>query len=691
MRKTSNNTGSGPYSPTRLNQNRQNNNQSNQIHNDQSENNNISSIFNEELMPFECEIERQTTTNSRELRILEFATNSLKKEIDELLASALNDDDGENENDNLNKKENKNKESDKENEDFNKNDNDNFGSNDYENGSSSDENSDIGDESIKISDDDDDFEKSKENIDISDIDSSDESTDISDDEDNNGDENTDISDIDYSSDESADIGDDDGRNSDKRIDIGDDDENIGEIIDISDMEDSSSDEFDDKSEENGIINDDQNKGENGENMMNNENNDNDDQNEDENDKNYDDDIDNSKNTNYVNLQIFQKEFKKYFNAKFLTSKAKFQIFNFINQDKYSRLPLKQKCDIINISRKTIYNYQKGKMNVDSQIKRSQKKGRKQTLTEQEKTLFIEKCREKREAHLAVTTKYAQKLIEKITTKFGHKWKPCETTVGNIFKECNWSNRKSQKRHPQSDPIDKPNKIKKFYHVLKKIIKRKKLKKNRVHIMDETGLYSDSIPPNTWTFKEDKEAYVKSTGQQRRDTLVGTLRADGKGFATFIEHRNMKTRKEKKTGKKIIIDQGVKGMNIEEMKKWNKIFFEHSQRGDVLIMDNLGSHHNKEILQELKDQGITVLFIPVRCADVLSVLDNCFFAIYKQYWYRKVIKIKTVDQKKSKAIKLFNKLIKEGFWKKMFEHCKYDKIFKDKTKLIQNETSNTPNK
>lgn len=203
-------------------------------------------------------------------------------------------------------------------------------------------------------------------------------------------------------------------------------------------------------------------------------------------------------------------------------------------------------------------------------------------------------------------------------------------------------------------------------------------------MDETGLFSDSIPTNTWTFKSDKEVYVKSTGQQRRDTLVATLRADGKGFATFIKHRNMKTQKDKKTGKKIIIDQGVRGMNIQEMKIWNKVFFQHSQRGDVLIMDNLGAHHNKEILQELRDHGITVIFIPVRCADVLSVLDNCFFAVYKKFWKKKALKVKTIDQKKHEALKLFKKMIKKGYGKRMFTHCKYDELFEDKIEKNKDE-------
>ena len=154
------------------------------------------------------------------------------------------------------------------------------------------------------------------------------------------------------------------------------------------------------------------------------------------------------------------------------------------------------------------------------------------------------------------------------------------------------------------------------------------------MMDETGLYSDDIPSYTWVDPDDKEAYVVSNGQQRRDTLVCTIRADGEGFAKFIRHRNMKTRTI--NGEKLIVDKGVKGMNIEEMKKWIKEFVKYAEENDLLIIDNLSFHKSKVILDELEKNRIHVLFLPPRCADTLSVLDNCFFAIFKKIWYKKLI-------------------------------------------------------
>ena len=52
--------------------------------------------------------------------------------------------------------------------------------------------------------------------------------------------------------------------------------------------------------------------------------------------------------------------------------------------------------------------------------------------------------------------------------------------------------------------------------------------------------------------------------------------------------------------------------------------------DILIMDNLATHHTFSIRQTLKDNGIIVKYFPVRAASHLSPLDNCFFAVLKQH-------------------------------------------------------------
>lgn len=301
------------------------------------------------------------------------------------------------------------------------------------------------------------------------------------------------------------------------------------------------------------------------------------------------------------------------------------------------------------------------MSQKSQKNRNFKKGRTPKLSDEDKHIFFQKCIELRESKVAVTTKWARKTIKQITSDSGKEWCPSKSTVAYMFVKNGWKIRKSQHRNPQSDPDNKKEIIDKFKKDLLDLITKYDLKRKNIHIMDETGLYSDSIPPYTWTFGQDKQAYVCSSGTKRRDTLVATISANGNGFATFIKHRNQKTRTVK--GRKEIIDPGVKGMNIIEMKKWVKKFKKYAQPNDLLIMDNLSSHHNKEVIEDLTKDGFHILFIPPRCADVLSVLDNCFFAVFKAKWYEELVLVDNVDQKKKTCLKFIQIIAQYWNWKK----------------------------
>lgn len=57
----------------------------------------------------------------------------------------------------------------------------------------------------------------------------------------------------------------------------------------------------------------------------------------------------------------------------------------------------------------------------------------------------------------------------------------------------------------SNPPDKDKKVDEFRN---DIIKTKGLKRTNVWIMDESGLYSNSVPPFMWVDENDNEAYVR---------------------------------------------------------------------------------------------------------------------------------------------------------------------------------------
>jgi hypothetical protein len=77
-----------------------------------------------------------------------------------------------------------------------------------------------------------------------------------------------------------------------------------------------------------------------------------------------------------------------------------------------------------------------------------------------------------------------------------------------------------------------------------------------------------------------------------------------------------------------LKKSVKGMNIEIMNEWCDWTKRYILKGSVLLMDRLSSYPNKEILDELKKNGITVLLLPSKGSLLLSPLDNRFFGIFK---------------------------------------------------------------
>ena len=174
-------------------------------------------------------------------------------------------------------------------------------------------------------------------------------------------------------------------------------------------------------------------------------------------------------TNLSLEEVFRKDFHDFFSANFLTLTAKEKIKSFVERPKYSKLSLDKKCAIINIARKTLYNYNKKDMLPKKQIERNKNKGRDPKLTEEELNLFIQKCKEMRDEKVAVTTKWARKIIKGITKENGHEWMPCKSTVSYIFRKNGWHRRKSQHRNPQSDPDDKDEKIENFRKQLKEIM------------------------------------------------------------------------------------------------------------------------------------------------------------------------------------------------------------------------------
>jgi hypothetical protein len=107
-------------------------------------------------------------------------------------------------------------------------------------------------------------------------------------------------------------------------------------------------------------------------------------------------------------------------------------------------------------------------------------------------------------------------------------------------------------------------------------------------------------------------------------MVACVRGDGQKLPIFwIDHQREKKNPDGTTQK------AIKGMNVQIMSEWCDWVKAEIPPGSLLIMDQLSSHKNADILDQLAENGITVRLIPPKGSLILSPLDNGFFAVFKR--------------------------------------------------------------
>ena len=103
------------------------------------------------------------------------------------------------------------------------------------------------------------------------------------------------------------------------------------------------------------------------------------------------------------IKDFENQYRDFFKATFLTARAKYLITQFINKDKFKKITLEKKCEIIHISRKTLFHYRTKDMTEEKQKQRIKSRGRHPKLSDSDLIKFFKECEEMRSYKLAVTT------------------------------------------------------------------------------------------------------------------------------------------------------------------------------------------------------------------------------------------------------------------------------------------------
>ena len=214
--------------------------------------------------------------------------------------------------------------------------------------------------------------------------------------------------------------------------------------------------------------------------------------------------------------------------------------------------------------------------------------------------------------------------------------------------------------PQRDSV-----IRNFKDMIKHYIEENHLTRNNVHIMDESGVYTNQIPCFTYTFKEDYNGFICCDQAPHRDTIVVTLSANGNAHLLYVQHRPKCVLTEGNVRKEI---RPCKGVGKEEIYEWAKSFVAYAKPGDLLLLDNLGSYKDPKFLKFLEEHNISYIFFPVRTADFLSVLDNSFFGAFKNGLKKWIFQ--GPEDKKEKIFERFKEMITGGKVIPFFNHCGY---------------------
>jgi transposase len=274
---------------------------------------------------------------------------------------------------------------------------------------------------------------------------------------------------------------------------------------------------------------------------------------------------------------------------------------------------------------TIRRWNKTSMDSPSQLFRSVHNRRPTTLSQEEGNQLIDDSKIRRSQFKPVDTAWASTKIKEITN--GRVGSASKSSISKFYKKHGWHSWKVQPRNSKELRLTLEEEIDGFRSDVYKYMDQHSIPKSRVWVMDETGLWNGSVLPRTYVDPQTRDASVESIGDHQRDTGVVALSWEGRVFPWFIRHVNQQTRK--RNGQKVIIREGISGINLILMELWARDFQLHIGDGPaILLLDRLSSHVNHKIIEMLNGFGITVFLLPPQSGKSLSPCDNFFFASLK---------------------------------------------------------------
>ena len=183
-----------------------------------------------------------------------------------------------------------------------------------------------------------------------------------------------------------------------------------------------------------------------------------------------------------------------------------------------------------------------------------------------------------------------------------KKRPSEWTAWRLLKKLGLSNKKATFEADESKRPDVQRKRKKHAKAAKKVDAK------RLVFLDETGVNASMTHERGWAQKGHKAVRRRSLRSRKNITVVGAMRASGP-----VAMRSMQGGM-----KKPAFTSFIRNILSPKLKS-----------GDILVMDNLASHHAIEVVEAVSSRGASVTFLPPYSPDfnpiemVWSPLKNRF--------------------------------------------------------------------
>ena len=318
---------------------------------------------------------------------------------------------------------------------------------------------------------------------------------------------------------------------------------------------------------------------------------------------------------------FKAEWGKLMSFNSLTPLAKWHFYQLVTKGAYSKLSTTKIESITYISKSTVSRIRRGEIKVqdpnkegisddteDDHHQPKKKRGRPNKLTEEDQDYIINKARERRSKFMAVSIKWATNELNNILKARG--FRVSRFTIRRLFGRRGWRKRKSMRKQSYCLTENYSTIINNWRNRMREIFKKNPTA--TVHVMDESGVYTNMLPRYTFVESTDKFANVNTHHDTTKDSIIVTISSNGNGDLFYVPFRAATENR-----------KGCSGVGLDEMKKWVAHFLQFANKGDVLLMDNLAAHHHYSIRKTLEDNGIIVKYFPVRGASKLSPLDNCF--------------------------------------------------------------------